>query len=344
MIRVPASRPLAAACVFLVAISALSGCAGSPPDRRAQSDHLVEQVRALPGVRSASADVANSVAQGDTHVWLSVAVADDVTADQVAAITTRYLDDLRATGYPGYQTELTIRANTSLFAVDSGQDPLSNADQIVGQARDWIALRHQFPGAAVDLRAALAHSSDTTRFRNSGHPAIATISLADPAGYRDVGAAVTSLRTGFPQLSDGTWTISAGSAHPAVITASKRMPSGQELDVWNALNADQAIPHIDAMTINAPLMGPVWISEKTLSRDPAVALRLASDHLPIIATLPAPVLYTATDKLQGHHSYDGRITGPVAVTTGGCTPRNYRFDRAEQKLIDAYERCPLPPA
>jgi len=37
-----------------------------------------------------------------------------------------------------------------------------------------------------------------------------------------------------------------------------------------------------------------------------------------------------------------KYIGPVAVTVGGCTPRNYGFDPAEKKLIDAYERCPRP--
>jgi hypothetical protein len=329
-------------CAVIVAVAALTGCQQTPPDRSVQADALVEQIRQLPGVRSASRDVADSVAQADVHFWLSVEMADDATADQVAAVTTRYVDDLRTTGYPAYQTELDVHTGGDSFAVDGGRDPLTNPDQIVAQARDWVALRSQFPSATVNLRAAVAHPTGTLAARNSSHPAIGAITLADPADYRDVSAAVTALGTRFPQLTDGAWTVDASKSHPATVTTSKRMPTAQELDVFNRLNADQTIPHVDAMTINAPATPPVWISEKTTGRDLATSLRLATLQLPIVAALPAPVLYTATDQLQAHRNYDGRITGPVAVTVGGCTPRNYGFDPAEKKLIDAYERCPRP--
>jgi hypothetical protein len=325
---------------LLLAVIGLTSCGQSPPDRRAQSDALVEQIRAMPGVRSVSGDFGNNVAEGDAHLWLSVDVADDATGDQVAAITSRYLDDLRGTGYPGYLTELVVHGGRNKFAVDGGRDPLTDGDQIVSQARDWVALRGQFPDATVELRAAVAHDVDSTPLRNTSHPTLGTITLAEPADYRDVAAGFVALGGRFSHLAAGTWTINASNAHPAVITSWKRMPTDQELDVWNRLNADQSIPHIDAMTINAPSTTPVWISEKTVSRDPAVALKLAANHLPIVATLPAPVLYTATDKLQAHRNYDGRITGPVAVTVGGCTPRSYGFTPEERKLIDAYERCP----
>jgi hypothetical protein len=329
-------------CALIVAVAALTGCQHTPPDRSVQADALVEQIRQLPGVRSASRDVADSVAQADVHFWLAVEMAEDATADQVAAVTTRYIDDLRTTGYPAYQTELDIHTGGDLFAVDGGRDPLTNADQIVAQARDWVALRSQFPSAAVNLRAVVAHPTGSLAARNSSHPVIGAIALADPADYRDVSAAVTALGTRFPQLTDGAWTVDASKSHPATITTSKRMPTAQELDVFNRLNADQTIPHVDAMTINAPATPPVWISEKTTGRDLATSLRLATLQLPIVAALPAPVLYTATDQLQAHRNYDGRITGPVAVTVGGCTPRNYGFDPAEKKLIDAYEKCPRP--
>jgi hypothetical protein len=312
--------------ILLVATAALGGCQHTPPDRRAQSDQLVEQVRALPGVRSASGDVAASVARNDVHFWLAVDVADNATADQVAAIAKSYLDHVSAVGYSGYQTELDIRCGENVFAVDGGRKPLQDIGQTVVQARDWIALRGQFPGATVTVRA---------------DPEIGTITLPDPADYRDVATASAVLSSRFPQLTDGNWTINASTLHPATLTSSKRMPTAAELDVWTKINADQTIPHIDAMTINAPLTAPLWISEKTISRDPAAALTLAAGHLPIVATLPAPVLYTATDKLQAHRNYDGHITGPVAVTTGGCTPRNYPFGQAEKKLIDTYERCPV---
>ncbi len=320
-------------------MSTLTGCQQSPPDRRTQADELVQQIRSLPGVRTASRDVSDSVPQGDVHFWLSVDVADDATADQIALVTTRYLDDLHATGYPGYQTELTIHCGSNLFAVDAGRDPITNDEQIVDQARDWPGLLSQFPGAAVSLRATVAHPAGMQATRNSSHPAVGVIALPDPADYRDVSATFNSLSTRFPHLANGTWTVTASKTHLAVVTASQRMPTGQELAVWTTLNADQTVPHVDAMTINAPLTPPVWISEKTISRDAAAALQLAADHLRIVATLPTPLLYTSTDKLQAHRNYDGHATGPVAVTTGACTPRDYRPDPSEQKLIDAYETC-----
>jgi hypothetical protein len=340
MTRSPLRGLGAVLCALLLAVTALTACAQSPPDRHAQADRLVEQLRALPGVRSANSDVADSLVQGDVHAWLSVQVADDATADDVAAVAKRYLDDLHTTGYPGYQTELTVHVGRSSFAVESGRDPVTNGDQIIAQVRDWVTLRRQFDGAAIELRSTVAHPADTKPSRNGSHPASVVITLPQPAGYQDVSAAFNSLGAKFPQLADGTWTVNASKAHPAVIASSKRLPTGQELDVWNKLNADQVVPHVVAMTINAPLTAPVWISEKTLSRDTATALRLAGDHLPIVASLPAPVLYTATDKLQAHRNYSGHATGPVAVTIGGCPVREYPLGPAERGLVDVYERCP----
>lgn len=93
------------------------------------------------------------------------------------------------------------------------------------------------------------------------------------------------------------------------------------------------------MTINPPQAPPVWISEKIYSHDPGVALALAQRHLPIVAALPAPLYYTATDQLQGRRDFNARTTGPVAVTIGGCTTRTYRPDPPEQQLITTYEKC-----
>jgi hypothetical protein len=73
-----------------------------------------------------------------------------------------------------------------------------------------------------------------------------------------------------------------------------------------------------------------------------VALELAKRHLPIAATLPAPVLYSASDQISGHIGDQGFARGPVSVTIGGCTKRDplvYRPIRAEQDLINRYETC-----
>ena len=113
--------------------------------------------------------------------------------------------------------------------------------------------------------------------------------------------------------------------------------------MWTRLNADQSIPHIDRLRINGPDTPPVWISEKTTqSRDVAVALRLARRHLPIAATLPGPVLYTASDQISGHIGDRGDARGPVSVTIGGCTkhdPLVYLPIPEEQSLINTYEDC-----
>ena len=171
----------------------------------------------------------------------------------------------------------------------------------------------------------------------------ATITLAGGADYAGVAATARTLGDRFPHLASIDWTISAGKDHPAQIVTSRRLPTAAELDVWNRLNADQFIPHIDRLRINGPATPAVWISEETTqSRDVAVALELAKRHLPIAATLPAPVLYSASDQISGHIGDQGFARGPVSVTIGGCTKRDplvYRPIPAEQDLINRYETC-----
>jgi hypothetical protein len=328
----------ATGCLLVVIALTLTGCYRLPPDRRAQADQLASEIRSLPGVAAVSSDLADRFAEGNVHLWLSVDVIDGINADQIATITTRYLDALRTVGYPGYQTELDIHHGWNRFAVDSGPQLLTNADQIIGQARDWAALRHEFPAATITLSAAISHPTSGAAERDRGHPVIGTIDMPD-ADYNAVSAATSTLGARFSHLATGTWTLGAGKTRAAVITASQRLPTPQELRVWNTLTADQRIPHAEAMTINAPATPPVWISEKIFSHDPAAALALAVGHLPVVATLPAPLLYTATDQLQGHRDYNNRTTAPVAVTIAGCTPRTYRPDPAEQNLINTYETC-----
>jgi outer membrane murein-binding lipoprotein Lpp len=332
-------RDRAVGCVIAVVVLLLAGCVAAPADRRAKTDQLTQQMRTLPGVVTASSDLVNSPAQGVVNFQLDVAVADDVTGDQLAAITSRYLDHLRAVDYTGYQTELDVHRDWNQFAVDSGDRAVTNADQIIEQARNWVALRHEFPGATVRFRATITHAA-TAAGQNSGHPNAGTIELPEAADYTAVAATVSTLATRFPQLSAGNWAISAGKAHPADITTARRLPTTDEINIWNRVNADQSVPHVDAMTINGPTTGPLWISEKTQSRDITVAMQLAQAHLPIMATLPAPVLYTANDQLQGHLGYAGQATGSLAITVGGCMQRTYRPDATEQALIDRYQRCP----
>jgi hypothetical protein len=347
----PAPRPQSGIrCVAAVVLVLLAACSANLPDRRPQADQLTGQIRGMPGVVATSDDVADSVAQGLVHFWLDVEVADDVTADQLAAITSRYLDGLRAVDYSGYQTELDVRHGWNVFAVDSGQRPVINGDQVIDQARSWVAMRHEFPGATISFHATITHPPvpapspnggppGQTPLPDVGHPNAGAIDLADATDYTAVIAAVATLTEKFPELSSGNWTISAGKQHPADIKTSRRLPNPDEIGVWARFNADQSIPHIDVMTINGPLTAPVQISEKTQSRDLNVALQLAGAHLPIVAALPAPVLYTTNNQLQGPLGFYGQATGPVAVTVGGCTPRTYRPAPGEQALIDTYEKC-----
>jgi hypothetical protein len=333
--------PVVAALVAaLVAASAtmLAACQASPPDRRQQIDQLTEQIRGMSGVVGASTAVFNDPAQGRSFE-IDVDVVDDITGDQLAAITSRYLDNLRAVKYVGYRTELDARRDWNIFAIDSGDRPVANGEQIVQQARNWVGIRHEFPGATTKLRATISHGGDPRSIKYGGHPGIGTVELPEAADYTAVTAAVTTLAAKFGDLTSGDWTISAGRQHPADIKTSRRLPNAQEMDVWAKLNADQAIEHFDAMTINGPVTGPVWVSERTVSRDANVALQLAQQHLPIVATLHPPIVYTANDVLQGHIGFYGQATGPVAVTVGGCTQRAYSPTPAEQALINTYEKC-----
>ncbi len=321
----------------------LVACQANPPDRRADVERLVAQIRDMAGVQAASDHVADNLAQGLVYFRVRVDVADDITADQLAAITARYLLNLRSVDYSGYSAEFDARRGWNVFRVDSGELPVTNGDQIVSQARDWAALRRQFPTATLDLRATITHPGGHLPVQEWGHSNLGAIQLADAADYTDVSAAVTTLAAAFPQLGSLDWTISAGKQHPADIKTSLRYPTAQEIEVFNRLNADQTIAHIDKLRINRPRTTAIWVAEKTTqSRDPSVAAQLAQQHLSIVATLPAPVLYTAGDHLSGHLGGRGQVTGPLAITVGGCTARDWPNTLptpAEQTLAVIYEHC-----
>ena len=323
----------------LLVVTVLAGCQANPPDRRAQVEELTQQIRGMPGVVGATGSTADNVAQGRVFFELDVDVADTVTGDQLAAITSRYLQHLRSIDYRGYQTEFDARSGWSLFGIDNNDGAITNGDQIIAQARDWVAIRHQFGGSTVRLHATVSHGTDPRANRDGGHPSGGAINLPDNTDYTAVTATVTTLSAKFGDLAAGNWTVSASKQHPADINTAKRFPNPAELDVWNKLNADQSVPHIDALTINGLTTGPVWVSEQTTTRDVGVALALAGRHLPMVATLPPPVLYTASDQLQGHLNYYGQVTAPVAVTVGGCIARTYRPSPDEQQLINAYQKC-----
>ena len=314
----------------------VGACTAAPPDRHSQVDQLSQHLRGMPGVLSAGNTFSDDEARGPTFFEVDVDVADDVTGDQVAAVTAAYLDSLRATDYTGYRAGLTVRHAGDVFVVGSGGRPVINRDQIEDQARSWVTLRQQFAGSTVTVRAAIGHSGDP-----AGRPPVASgsIQLPDPADYTAVAAAFGTLASRFPNLTGGDWTISAGNQHPAEIRASRRLPTPAEMNVWTALNTDQSIPHAVVFTVNGAVTGPLWVSEKIPTHDTDTAVRLAERHLPIVATLPAPVTYSATDQFQGHIGFHGQATGPVTILIGGCMKRDYRPTPAEQALIDRYETC-----
>lgn len=168
------------------------------------------------------------------------------------------------------------------------------------------------------------------------------IELPAAAHSIDIATAVNAIATRFPRLALLNWTVSAAWERNTV-AFTRRFPTTAELDLWRQLTTDQSIAHTDSMRINGPVTPPVWLSEATTGTDAVdVALALAARHLPLVAKLPAPVLYTAGNQLAGHIGGYGVSRGPVAVTIGGCTPRDlvvYRPTTGEQSLIHRYETC-----
>ncbi len=316
---------------------AIAACTSAPPDREAQVEKLTQQIRVMPGVLSAGKLFGDDAARGPAFFEVDVDVADDITGAQVAAITSAYLDSVHTGDYAGYRAELDIHRGDNLFLVDTGGRPVTNRDQIVSQAHSWVSLRQEFFGSTVRLRAAIKHDGGDPLMR--AVPSGGSIELPETADYVAVAAAVGTLGAKFSDLSTGDWTISAGKQRPAEIRSSKRLPSPQEMDLWTTLNADQAIPHADVFTINGAVTGPFWVSEKIPADNLDTAVRLAQAHLPVVARMPVPVLYSATNQYQGHIGYHGEATGPVTILIGGCVKRAYRPTPAEQTLIDRYETC-----
>ncbi|MDX1874420.1 hypothetical protein SBI67_20060 [Mycolicibacterium sp. 120266] len=317
----------------------LSGCAATPPDRQEQVAKLADEIGHLPGVIAVSSKATNLPNQGRVNFTIDAETTVDIGADELAAIATRYLRGLREVDFSGYRTEFDAHHGWNVFAIDGGRLPIVNDDEIVAQARDWARLRHDFPTATVTLRANIAHPGGRHPIQEWGHFNTGSIQLAERADYRDATVAITTLTDRYPELAALTWTVSAGVDHPADIKSTHRYPSSAELALWAQVNADQAIPHLSKLTIGGRVSAPVWLAEKTASHDQADAERLARRHLPLVAALPGPTLLTATDHIQGDIDGDGHATGPIAITTGGCTDRVYRPPATEQALINTYETC-----
>lgn len=329
----------------LIVAVIMTACQAAPPDRRPHVTRLAAILGHMPGVRTVHSRVTDRPAQGWVSFTITIDPTQDITAAQLAAVADRYLQDLRLVDYTGYRSELDVIAGWNRFAIDGGDLPIVNDEQIIAQARDWVALRHQFPTATVRLRATITHPGNQSPLRDAGHANVATIQLPDDADYTDAATAASTLSDRFPQLAGLTWTVSTGTQHPADIKTSRRYPNAAELDLWRRVNADQTIAHTNQLTINGRVAAPIWIAAQTRSHNPADALALAERHLPLLRTLPAPILYTSSDQIQGHITGDGRATGPIAVTVGGCTDRDtlvYQPPPAEQALITRYETCPHP--
>ncbi|MGX9670818.1 hypothetical protein [Mycobacterium sp. HM-7] len=324
------------------ALVPVSGCDNKVPDRRADVDHLSAQLGSMPGVEAAHADYANRWSEGAVMFTIHVDVADSLTAEGLAAIVDTYLQNLSSGRYRDYHTELDVRRGWNVFAVDSSGRPLTNTTQILDQARNWIALRAMLPGATVALRSTVSHPLAHLTPRETESSNLADIDLPENAHGVGIATAVSTIATHFPYLAALKWTVSAAHAEDR-IAFTGRFPTSAELDLWRRLNSDQTIAHTDSMQINGPVTPPVWISEATAGTDSIdVALTLANRHLPLAATLPAPVLYTAGSQLSGHIGGYGVSRGPVAITIGGCTRRDlrvYQPTAGERALIHRYENC-----
>lgn len=333
----------AAACGAIVtALVPLAGCSAKVPDRRADVDNLSAQLGSMSGVTAVHADYANRWAEGAVMFSIHVDVAASLTADELASIVDTYLRNLSSGRYRYYHTELDVRHGWNVFAVDSSDRPISNVAQILDQARDWIALRAMLPGATVALRSTISHPLAHLTPREIGSSNVADIDLPASAHGVGIATAANTIATHFPYLAMLNWTVSATQAQDR-IAFTGRFPTSAELDLWRQLSSDQTIAHTDSMQINGPVPPPVWLSEATTGTDAVdVALALAARHLPLAASLPAPVLYTASSQLSGHIGGYGVSRGPVAITIGGCTRRDllvYRPTVGEQALIDRYETC-----
>ena len=176
--------------LLAVALLTVGACTAAPPDRHSQVDQLTQQLRGMPGVVAAGNTFGDNEARGPAFFEVDVDVVDDVTGDQIAAVTAAYLDNLRAEDYTGYRAGLTVRRAGNVFVVDSGGRPVNNRVQILSQARSWVALRRQFAGSTVTLRAAISHAGDAP-----GPPPATSgsVQLPDAADYTGVAAALGTL-------------------------------------------------------------------------------------------------------------------------------------------------------
>ncbi len=165
--------------IALLLVVVAAACAAAPPDRRSQVDGLTQRIGAMPGVMQAGNTFNDSAAQGPAYFELDVNVADDITGDQLAAITSAYLGDLAAQDYRGYKAQLDVRTDANVFLVDG---------------RPWETATRSWRRRAVGWRCSSSSPAARsgcaprrTRYRIPGN-----LQLPDAADYVAVAAASTN--------------------------------------------------------------------------------------------------------------------------------------------------------
>ncbi len=154
----------------MVLAALVNACQAAPPDRRPHVTRLANILARMPGVRTVNSRVTDRPAQGWVSFTITAEPAQGITVAQLAAVADRYLQDLHLVDYTGYRSELDVIDGWNLFAIDGGELPIVNDQQIIAQARDWVALRHQFPAATVQLRATIAHPGNQSPSVMQGNP------------------------------------------------------------------------------------------------------------------------------------------------------------------------------
>jgi len=182
-------------------------------------------MRAMPWVAAASDDVADSLAQGMVYFSVYVDAANDLTGDQLAAVTRPLSAGASNREVRGYRTELDVRRGWNVFAVDSGRMPITNRDQILqpgaGLGGPATRIPRRYNQIAGHYRPSRWPNADPgVRTSNT-----ATLTLNGGADYTAVAATVRSLSTGFSRSNSIDWTISAVKDHPAQIATSRRLPT-----------------------------------------------------------------------------------------------------------------------
>ncbi|WP_107656251.1 heavy-metal-associated domain-containing protein [Nocardia suismassiliense] len=300
----------------------------------------------MPGVHTISIN---------THDTFSavVVLTEEASADQTKAVVQAFRDQTTGAKFRQWEIDIEVRhaATESSFKVGK-----AGFDQAPDRAARWFALHEAFPRAAVKWTnhtwAFFFWIGQADNYKNADI-GIGDISLKllNTNGFNAVDETYRRLMREFPDLSGARWDVgdltgtrwNLGVSAPGSgsLAMTNRYPTELELSVWNRLNEDQSLPH-------AVLMNPVFgVIERPHSTDPHTVELLAEKHLPIVAELGGSVRYMAVDNVTPyvgnpinplHHTLRNP-GGPLNITIGGCTSRDYTPGAAEQKLADRYEKC-----